>query len=162
MSSKITTSHEISKMNSLQKLITKNNLNAELISFNASTHTVEDAVVVLNCKISQIIKSLIVITRHENDLETPILVLVPGHQKLKQILVRKLLKKYGILLRDSRLASPEEVKKFSGYEIGGVPPLILDMKVIISEEILSESFVYGGGGSSSILLKISVKDLLKF
>ena len=150
-------------MTSLQNIIKSNNLNAEILSFNSSTHTVEDAAVLLKCNLPQIVKSLVVIVMHKDETITPFLVLVSGNRKLRQTLVRKLLTKKGIMpIKDSKLASPQEVEDYTGYSIGGVPPLIDRIETIIDEKILEETVVYGGGGNSSTLLKILVKDLVSY
>ena len=59
-----------------------------------------------------------------------------------------------------RLATPEEVLSVTGYPVGGVPP-VLSIPVFIDEELLSEDYVYGGGGDDHSLLKFRPRDLVE-
>ncbi|KUO83428.1 MAG: hypothetical protein AT707_00720 [Pyrobaculum sp. JCHS_4] len=59
-----------------------------------------------------------------------------------------------------RLATPEEVLSVTGYPVGGVPP-VLDIPVFIDEELLSEDYVYGGGGDDHSLLRFRPRDLVE-
>jgi prolyl-tRNA editing enzyme YbaK/EbsC (Cys-tRNA(Pro) deacylase) len=59
-----------------------------------------------------------------------------------------------------RLATPEEVLSVTGYPVGGVPP-VLGIPVFIDEELLSEDYVYGGGGDDHSLLKFRPRDLVE-
>ncbi len=59
-----------------------------------------------------------------------------------------------------RLATPEEVFSVTGYPVGGVPP-VLGIPVFIDEELLSEDYVYGGGGDGHSLLRFRPRDLVE-
>lgn len=59
-----------------------------------------------------------------------------------------------------RLATPEEVLSVTGYPVGGVPP-VLGIPVFIDEELLSEDYVYGGGGDDHSLLRFRPRDLVE-
>ncbi|AFA38325.1 hypothetical protein Pogu_0298 [Pyrobaculum oguniense TE7] len=59
-----------------------------------------------------------------------------------------------------RLATPEEVQSVTGYQIGGVPP-VLAIPVFIDEELLGEDYVYGGGGDEYSLLRFKPRDLVE-
>jgi len=51
-----------------------------------------------------------------------------------------------------RMATPKEVAEVTGYNVGGVPP-ILKIPVYIDRELLAEDYVYGGGGDEYSLLR---------
>jgi prolyl-tRNA editing enzyme YbaK/EbsC (Cys-tRNA(Pro) deacylase) len=59
-----------------------------------------------------------------------------------------------------RLATPEEVLSVTGYPVGGVPP-VLGVPVFIDGELLSEDYVYGGGGDDHSLLRFRPRDLVE-
>ena len=59
-----------------------------------------------------------------------------------------------------RLAKLEEVLSVTGYPVGGVPP-VLGIPAFIDEELLSEDYVYGGGGDDHSLLKFRPRDLVE-
>jgi prolyl-tRNA editing enzyme YbaK/EbsC (Cys-tRNA(Pro) deacylase) len=59
-----------------------------------------------------------------------------------------------------RLATPEEVLSVTGYPVGSVPP-VLGIPVFIDGELLSEDYVYGGGGDDHSLLRFRPRDLVE-
>jgi prolyl-tRNA editing enzyme YbaK/EbsC (Cys-tRNA(Pro) deacylase) len=102
----------------------------------------------------EIIKSIIVVT-NTNEFY---LVILQGNRKIKTRKVKKLLN-----VKDIKLASPSQVKKETGYNVGDVPPISINLPVILDElvlEVPKSSKLYGGGGASSKLLAISVDELL--
>ena len=138
----------------LQEFIKKNRLNAEIISLETSTKTVEESVKALGCKKEEIIKSIIIVT---NTTEF-YLVILQGNRKIKTRNVKKLLN-----VKDIKLASPIQVEKETGYKVGDVPPISMTLPVILDElvlEVSKSTKLYGGGGASSKLLAISVDELL--
>lgn len=59
--------------------------------------------------------------------------------------------------RKVRLASPDQVKEFSGYEVGGVPPIVFDGKcqILVSRRVLSREVVIGAAGYTFHGLKLN-------
>lgn len=59
--------------------------------------------------------------------------------------------------RKVRLASSDQVKEFSGYEVGGVPPIVFDGKghVLVSRRVLSQEVVIGAAGDAFHGLKLN-------
>ncbi|MFX0013114.1 MAG: aminoacyl-tRNA deacylase [Promethearchaeota archaeon] len=138
----------------LQEYINDNGLNAEIISLQTSTRTVDESVNALGCEPEEIIKTIIVVT-NTNEF---ILVILQGNRKIKTRKVKKLLN-----VKDVKLASPKQVEKETGYKVGDVPPISINLPVILDELVLEmsrDSKLYGGGGSSSKLISISVDELL--
>ncbi|MFX0067025.1 MAG: aminoacyl-tRNA deacylase [Candidatus Hermodarchaeota archaeon] len=138
-------------MDRLQQFIDKNGLKAKIIEFETPTLTVDQAVKALNCQPEDIVKSIIVTT----DTGKFYLTLLPGDRNIKAKKLKRLL---GV--KDLWLASPDQVERASGYKIGGVPPVNVDLPVIIDERVLTRKQVYGGGGASNQLLYISVQEIL--
>jgi prolyl-tRNA editing enzyme YbaK/EbsC (Cys-tRNA(Pro) deacylase) len=139
----------------LQKYINENQLNAEIISLETSTKTVEESIKALGCKAEDIIKSIIIVTNTKEFF----LVILQGNRKIKTKKVKKLLN-----VKDIKLASPGQVEKETGYKVGEVPPISMKVPVILDElvlEVSKSSRLYGGGGRSSKLLVISVDELLE-
>ncbi len=137
----------------LQQYIDKNGLNAKIINLETLTTTVDESVRALGCKPEEIIKSIIVVT-NTNDYY---LIILQGNRKIKTKKLKKLL---GI--KDVRLASPEQVLKITGFKVGDVPPISVELPVILDELVLNGSItkLYGGGGAPTRLLTISVDELL--
>lgn len=137
------------------------NKGLKIHNFDASTHTAEEAAELLRCRLSQIVKTIIIIveTKEKN---IPMLVIVPGTKKLRQRAVRKLLKEQlNLDALDSRLATKEEVLEITGFPVGGVPPISLDMTSLMDQDIYSEKIVFGGGGTANSIIEIPVNLLLQ-
>ena len=138
----------------LQEYITKKGLKAEIIEFTSPTMTVEESVVALGCKTDEIIKSMIVIT----DSEDFYLVILQGNRRIKTRKLKKLLN-----VKDIKLASPTQVLKATGYKVGDVPPVSVNLPIILDELVIEQEGIklYGGGGAPQKLLAISLEELLE-
>ena len=53
-----------------------------------------------------------------------------------------------------KLASPKEVQKVTGFEVGSVSMVGLDLPCVIDKKLFNYDFVYGGIGKSTFSLKI--------
>jgi prolyl-tRNA editing enzyme YbaK/EbsC (Cys-tRNA(Pro) deacylase) len=53
-----------------------------------------------------------------------------------------------------KLASPEEVQKVSGFQVGSVPMVGIDLPCVIDKRLFHYDFIYGGSGQSTSTLKI--------
>lgn len=138
----------------LQEYITEKGLKAEIIEFASPTMTVEESVVALGCKPDEIIKSMIVVT----DSEDFYLVILQGNRRIKTRKLKKLLN-----VKDIKLASPTQVLKVTGYKVGDVPPISVNLPIILDEFVMEQEGIklYGGGGASRKLLAISLEELLE-
>lgn len=61
--------------------------------------------------------------------------------------------------RKAKLASPEEVRKTTGYSPGSVPLIGFHLPCLIDKRLFRFDFVYGGTGLSTCTLKIPPKAL---
>jgi len=125
-------------------------LNGKIINVGKIVKTVEQAAKETNTDPEHIIKSLLFITSRG-----PVLVVVDGKSKVDS---SKLERYFG----SSRLATPEEVKKITGYEIGEIPPVGISVETVVDPKVLENDFVLGGGGSIDKLLKLNPKQIVKF
>ena len=122
-----------------------------ILNFENSTHSSADAAKVLNCDLSQIIKTLIF---HDKDYY--FIVILPGYAKLNYSKIKKLLN----ISRPS-LATPKMVLEISGCPIGGVKPIFrTNLKVVMEESITKFDLVYGGGGDAFSIMEISPKEII--
>ncbi|SFR67701.1 aminoacyl-tRNA deacylase [Anaeromicropila populeti] len=60
-----------------------------------------------------------------------------------------------------KLASSSEVKKVTGYDIGYVPLVGLDILYVMDKEMTRWDYLYGGIGEEHESIKINVKDFLR-
>ena len=125
-------------------------LNAEILEIGRPVKTVKQATRETGVKPRQVIKSLVVICEKE-----PLLVIVDGESKVS-------MKKLEELFGNCRLAKPEEVKRLTGYEVGGVPPVGVPLRTIIDPKVLENEYVIGGGGAIDRLLRIEPKKIVEY
>jgi len=59
-----------------------------------------------------------------------------------------------------KLADKIEVEKKTGYSIGCIPLVGLDIPYILDKKLFCHDFVYGGTGDVFLTLKINPKDLI--
>ncbi|MHA2245970.1 MAG: aminoacyl-tRNA deacylase [Candidatus Hodarchaeales archaeon] len=135
----------------LQQYIDENGLRAEIITLGASTTTVDESVKALGCESEEIIKSIIVVASTNEYY----LVILQGNRKIRTKKLKKLLN-----VKDVKLASPEQVKKVTGYKVGDVPPISVELPVILDELVIEGKKLYGGGGAPTKLMTITVDELL--
>ena len=132
----------------LEELIGK--LGGEIINAGKPVKTVEQAVKATDSNPKQIIKSLLFISEEE-----PVLVIVDGESKVD---LSKLAKIFGKV----RLATPEEVKQITGFEVGALPPVGIKVKTIVDKKVLENEFVIGGGGRIDRLSKLNPGKIVEY
>ena len=140
----------------LDEYIALRSLKAKIIEHKKPVKTVDEAVAVLKCKPADIIKSIVVLGKDKFKKSTFYLILLQGNRKIK---TKKLKSILGI--KDLALASPDQVKNITGYNIGDVPPIGVNLPVIMDELALNQKIFYGGGGKSNRNLRISLQELLE-
>lgn len=138
--------------NNLKTFLESKGVKFRILTFNLKTITVKDAEKALGINRGRIIKSILFMDEKDN----PILAIVTGDQRVDE---RKLAKVCNV--KKVRKATPKEVKKYTGYEIGALPPVCHNIMTVIDRNVLRNNVVYGGGGSVNSLLEIKTVDLKK-
>lgn len=129
-------------------------IDARIVSFGGHVKTVAVAAKRLGVAPERIVKSILFM----DDVGEPVLVIVRGDRKVSEYRLAKL-----IGAKSVRIATPEETKIYTGYEVGAVPPVGFrrDLRVVIDSEVLKLDRVYGGGGKINALVEISTADILR-
>ena len=125
-------------------------LGGEIINVGKPVKTVTQAVKATKASPRQIIKSIVLISE-----KGPILAIVDGESKVS---LEKIKQHFG----EVRLATPEEVKEVTGFEVGGVSPVGIGIKTIVDPRVLENEFVIGGGGRIDKLCKLSPKKIVEY
>lgn len=114
-------------------------------------HTVADVTHVCNCRPSQVLKSLFFTHK-----EIKVLALLPGNLKVDKAKLAQLAD-----VQTLKMASPEEVKKYTGYEIGSVSPFGIDNDIlkIMDTNVLNEDKVLIGTGKKRELFELETESL---
>ena len=127
-------------------------IKAQFYQFEEHTMTVDAAVRRLGVSREKIIKSMLFI----EDGGLPVLGIVTGDRRVSE---KKLAKACGTA--KVRRAGPDEVKEFTGYDVGAVPPVghKTRIRTFVDEKVMSHDNVIGGGGEIDVLLKINPADI---
>ena len=125
-------------------------LGGEIINVGEPVKTVAQAVKAMGVSPKQIIKSLVLITENE-----PILVIVDGESKVSFEKIRQYFGKV-------RLATPEEVREITGFEVGAVSPIGIKIRTIIDPRVLENEYVIGGGGRINRLCRLDPRKIIEY
>ena len=122
-------------------------------ALNSSAKTAKDAAISLKCEVGAIVKSLLL--RTENNF---ILCLVSGDRRCSLNKVKKILN-----LKDVSMADADQVKKQTGFSIGGVSPIahLNKSKVLIDISLSRYKYIYAAAGHPNTIFKINYKQLIK-
>ena len=128
------------------------NVNAEVLSFSKSVHSVEEAIAVSGHPIERITKSIVMLTP-ANKL---VIAMVPATNRASTERVRKCLK----LEERPRIATAEEIEMYLGQQVGGNSPLNApNATILIDPKLLEQDWIITGGGDDRHLVKISTEEL---
>ena len=135
--------------NILKRFDTKLNV----IILDKSARTAVEAASSLGCEVGAIVKSLLF--KIENSFS---LYLVAGDKKASLNKIKK-----GLDIKDASMASAEEVKKITGYSIGGVSPIghLNKISIFIDNSLERFKYLYAAAGHPNCVFKISYIDLQK-
>lgn len=117
-----------------------------------STKTAGEAAQAVQSSVGQIVKSLVFLTA-ENQ---PFLILTSGSNQVDEEHV-------SLSLGKIHFASPEIVRQYTGFSIGGVSPFGLknQIPIYIDRDLLDYSQVWSAAGSSHAVVRISSQDLVE-
>jgi len=134
-----------------EKFLKNFNQSLEVIVLENSARTAQDAATALVCDVGAIVKSLLF--RTEN---TFILCLVAGDKRCSLNKLKKIKDK-----KDISMASPEEVKRQTGYTIGGVSPVghLEDIEIIIDNSLERFNELFAAAGHPNCVFKINYNDI---
>ena len=125
----------------------------QVLEFEASTRTSEDAAAAIGCTVAEIAKSLI----FKSAQGRAVLVIASGVNRVDEKKVRALLgSKIG-------RADADFVRDSTGYAIGGVPPVghATPPIVLIDEDLQRFPVVWAAAGTPNAVFKIAPADLIR-
>jgi Cys-tRNA(Pro) deacylase len=131
----------------VQRFLADHDLEVEIITFDVSVHTAQQAAEALRTSVQHIVKSLV----FEAD-GRPVLVLCGGDRRVDTARLAALC---GV--QQVRKASAELTRRVTGYSIGGVPPVAhaTPLPVFMDEALLSCDTVYAAAGTARALFAIA-------
>jgi Cys-tRNA(Pro) deacylase len=126
---------------------------ARVVEFEASTRTAEDAAAAVGCVPGQIVKSLFFMADGR-----PTLALVAGD---RQVDTGRLAAILGVGRKRLKMGTPEEVLRFTGYEVGGVAPvgMATACDVVADESLQRFEEVWAAAGTGHSVFAIATEAL---
>jgi Cys-tRNA(Pro) deacylase len=136
----------------LQDYLQGEGVEVKFHTFTEHTMTVNAAVQQLDVSPEKIIKSMLFIDNNGH----PLLAIVSGSKRVSKKKLARISQ-----VQSVRRATPYEVKTFTGFEVGAVPPVghKQQLPTYIDEQSMEFATVIGGGGSTNTLLEISPADV---
>ena len=133
------------------KVLKEYNSELKVEVLSSSARTANDAANSLKCEVGAIVKSLLL--KADNGF---VLCLVSGDKKCSLNKVKKITGK-----KDVCMANAEDVKKETGYTIGGVSPVghINTLKIMIDEKLNRFQYIFAAAGHPNAIFKIDFKNL---
>ena len=136
-----------------EKSIKEFDQNLEVICLEKTARTAEDAATALGCNVGAIVKSLLFSTGN-----SCVLCLVSGDKRCSLNKLKKILDE-----KDVSMANPDDVKKITGYTIGGVSPVghLNKVKIYIDTNLERFKIVFAAAGHPNCVFKIKFNQLAK-
>ena len=136
-----------------EKSIKEFDPNLEIICLEQTAKTAQDAATALGCSVGAIVKSLLF---SAGDIF--ILCLVSGDKRCSLKTLKKILDE-----KDVSMANPDDVKKITGYTIGGVSPVghLSKVKIYIDTNLDRFTTVFAAAGHPNCIFKIEFNQLTK-
>lgn len=123
----------------------------EVVRFDESTHTAEEAARAVGAELGQIVKSLVFVTDRDEGPE-PCLVLVSGVNTVDVSLL-------GAVLTEPRMrrATAAEARELTGFSIGGIPPFghPRPIRTIMDPDLGRFETVWAAAGTANAVFPVS-------
>ena len=134
-----------------EKSIKEFDPNLKIVCLEQTARTAQDAATALGCNVGAIVKSLLFSTG-----DNFVLCLVSGDKRCSLNKLKKTLDE-----KDVSMANPDDVKKVTGYTIGGVSPVghLSKVKIYIDTNLDRFTTVFAAAGHPNCVFKIEFNQL---
>ncbi len=135
----------------VKKSLKQFNPDLKVIELEQTARTANDAATALGCKVGAIVKSLLIRAG-----DSFILCLVSGDKRCSLNKLKKILDE-----KDVSMANPDDVKKITGYTIGGVSPTghLTKTKIYIDENLKNFTSIFAAAGHPNAVFEINFENL---
>ena len=126
--------------------------NLKIICLEHTARTAQDAATALGCNVGAIVKSLLLSVG-----DNFVLCLISGDKRCSLNKLKKILDK-----KEVSMANPDDVKKITGYTIGGVSPVghLKKLKIYIDSNLEIFTTVFAAAGHPNCVFKINFNKLI--
>ena len=137
----------------VRKLLRKFDPEFKILVLETTARTAQDAANLLKCEVGAIVKSLLFRTD-----DSFLICLIAGDRRCSLNKLKKILEK-----KDVSMSSADEVKKNTGFSIGGVSPIghIKKLDVLIDKSLNRFENVFAAAGHPNCVFKITFSQLVK-
>ena len=137
----------------VQEFIKKFDPELKVLVLNTTARTAKDAADSLKCEVGAIVKSLLF--RAENSF---LICLISGDRRCSLNKLKKILQK-----KDVSMANADEVKKNTGFSIGGVAPVAhtLSLDILVDKSLNRFQYIFAAAGHPNCVFKITYDELIK-
>ena len=137
----------------VKEFIKKFDPKLEVLVLDTTARTAQDAANSLKCEVGAIVKSLLF--RAENSF---LICLIAGDKRCSLNKLKKTLQK-----KDVSMANADEVKKNTGFSIGGVAPVAhaTSLDILIDKSLNRFPYIFAAAGHPNCVFKITYDDLIK-
>jgi prolyl-tRNA editing enzyme YbaK/EbsC (Cys-tRNA(Pro) deacylase) len=135
----------------VQEALHEAGIDVKVLRLSESTRTAVEAAQAVGCEIGAIAKSLLFMAGGE-----PLLVICSGDRRVDQAKVSAL-----VGASSAKMATLDDVRRYTGYAIGGVPPMGLatPIRTLMDERLLQWPVIYAAAGAHDALFPIDPKVL---
>ena len=126
--------------------------NLKVLILKNTARTAEEAATALGCSVGAIVKSLLFKTGDKF-----LLCLVSGDRRCSLNKLKKILNE-----KDVSMANPDEVKRITGYTIGGVSPVghLTKLRIILDNNLKRFSKIYAAAGHPNAVFGIDFNQFI--
>jgi Cys-tRNA(Pro) deacylase len=137
----------------VEEFIKKFDPKLEVLVLDTTARTAQEAANSLKCEVGAIVKSLLF--RTENSF---LICLIAGDKRCSLNKLKKILQK-----KDVSMANADEVKKNTGFSIGGVAPVAhtINLDIFIDKSLNRFPYIFAAAGHPNCVFKIIYDDLIK-
>ena len=137
----------------VEELLKKYDPKLSVIILDTSARTALEAASSLGCEVGAIVKSLLFKTDNSFTL-----FLVSGDKRASLNKIKK-----NLIIRDASMATADDVKKITGFTIGGVSPIghLNKIPIIIDNSLERFENLYAAAGHPNCVFKIDFTNLQK-
>ena len=123
----------------------------DVVVFDESTHTAQEAAAAVGADLGQIVKSLVFVVPRDDGGQEPVVCLVSGRNRVD---VARLAAVTGD--QEIRRATAREAYELTGFSIGGIPPIGFDgsMRVIMDPDLGRYPTVWAAAGLPTAVFEV--------
>ena len=136
----------------VENFIKKFDSKQQVLVLDTTARTAKDAANSLKCEVGAIVKSLLFKTK-----EHFLICLIAGDRRCSLNKLKKILQK-----KDVSMADANEVKKNTGFSIGGVAPVAhtLSLDILIDKSLSRFPHIFAAAGHPNCVFKITYDELI--